>query len=51
VHLGAGIIERVVEYKDILVVNVFSNGAFLEHFFLSAGQALERASQYPILFN
>ena len=51
VHLGTGVIERVVEYKDVLVVNVFSNGAFLEHFFLPAGQALERASQYPILFN
>jgi hypothetical protein len=49
VHLGAGILERVVKYKDVLVVHVFSNGAFLKHFFLPASQALERASQRRIL--
>ena len=49
VHLGAGILERVVEYEDVLVVHIFSNGAFLEHFFLPTGQTLERASQRRIL--
>jgi hypothetical protein len=49
VHLCARIVKRVVEYEDVVVVHVSSSGAFLEHFFFPARQALERASQRRIL--
>jgi hypothetical protein len=47
-HLCACVLERVIKYKYVVVVHVFSSGAFLENFFLPAGQALESASQRRI---
>jgi hypothetical protein len=49
VHFGARILKRVVEHEYILVVHIFSGRAFLEHFFLSARQTLEDATQQRIL--
>jgi hypothetical protein len=51
VHLGARILERIVERKHVLVVDIFSGWAFLEHLFLPARQALKRAPQNHILWN
>jgi hypothetical protein len=49
VHLGARILKRIVERKHVLVVDIFSGWAFLEHLFLPARQALERAPQNRVL--
>lgn len=49
-HFCAWILERVVKYEDVVIVHVSSRGAFLEHFFLPACQALESASQRHILW-
>lgn len=50
VYFCARIVKCVVEYEDVLVVHVFSSGAFLEHSLLPASQALERAPQHGVLY-